>query len=89
MPSPFNKGRMKTLLAWAKLNALLQGQQYLVDLMLWALNSCRWRGCQTCAWDLGPGCGWCCGKPYGKNSACITVMAPADDVDLQFHGLLT
>ena len=22
MPSPFNKGRMKTLLAWAKLNAL-------------------------------------------------------------------
>ena len=87
MPSPFNKGRMKTLLAWAKLNALLT--RAAIPSRIDALNSCRWRGCQTCAWDLGPGCGWCCGKPYRKNSACITVMAPADDVDLQFHGLLT
>ena len=38
-------------------------------------------------WDLGVG--GAVANHIEKNSACITVMAPADDVDLQFHGLLT
>ena len=76
-------------MAWANLNALLTRAAIQSRIEAMGFKQLQMERLPNLCMGTGTWVWVVLWQTIWENSACITVVAPADDVDLQFHGLLT